>query len=133
MLWRGLTLRCAFCGGREVFQSWFELKQRCPSCAHRFDQEEGFFLGAYALNLALTEGILLASIVPYIFLSATDPHAGRSVWPFVFIAVVGAVAGPLVFFPFSRTLWVALDLTLQGGRNLKPDPEAEAQEEEAAG
>jgi hypothetical protein len=120
MLGRGLVKRCPFCGSGGLFQGWFNMRERCPSCHHHFSQEEGFFIGSYALNFAITEGLVLACIVPYIVISGMHPEIDRPVLPFVIAAMAAAVVGPIVFYPFSRTLWVAIDLIVRGGRNL-PD------------
>lgn len=122
MILRGLARRCPFCGHRHLFEGWFKLKDRCPGCGHRFNQEEGFYIGAYALNFAITEGLLLLCLIPYILISAADPGRQVSAWPFALTALAAAVIGPVLFYPFSRTLWVALDMTLRGGRNLKSSP-----------
>jgi hypothetical protein len=119
MLLRGLGKRCPFCGSGGLFDGWFRMKPSCPSCRHHFSQEEGFFLGAYALNFAITEGLLLLCLIPYIVLSAAEPGVSRPVMPFVIAGVIASIVGPIVFYPFSRTLWVAIDLAVRGGRNLE--------------
>ena len=121
MILRGLVRRCPFCGHKPIFDSYFKLKDRCPNCGHKFRQEEGFYIGAYALNFIVTEGLLLLFLVPYIVISSRDPQFELSVLPFAAAAVVAAVVGPILFFPFSRSLWIAIDLTLRGGRNLDQD------------
>lgn len=121
MLWRGLTKRCPFCGGRGIFDSWLHMKAACPSCKHHFNQEEGFYIGAYAFNFAITEGLVLLSLIPYVVLSSMNPDVERPVLPFVIAGVLATIVGPIIFYPISRTLWVALDLTVRGGRNLPED------------
>ena len=112
MLWRGLTKRCAVCGSGGLYSGWFHMRERCPNCGYRFEREEGFFLGAYVVNLAVAEGLIaVLCIVPVIFLSAAHPDV--SLWPVVIAGAVAAVLGPLVFYPFSRTIWVALELILR--------------------
>lgn len=118
MILRGLVRRCPFCGHRPIFDSWFKLKESCPHCGHRFNQEEGFYIGAYALNFIVAEGLLLLCIVPYIIISSTNPSLKLDALPFALVAVVLAIVGPIVFYPFSRSLWIAIDMTLRGGRNL---------------
>ncbi len=119
MLWRGLTKRCAVCGGGHLFDGWFRMKERCPRCGYRFEREEGFFLGAYVVNLAVAEGLMaLFCIIPVIYLSATRPDV--SVWPVLAAGVVAAVVGPFVFYPFSRTIWVALELMLRPAASREP-------------
>ena len=46
---RALTRRCPYCGG--IFDGWWTLRDHCPSCGVSYEQEEGYFLGAYALDL----------------------------------------------------------------------------------
>lgn len=118
MIMRGLTMRCAFCGAGGLFRSWLKMREVCPNCSHRFNQESGFFLGAYAINFAITEGLLLLALIPYIVISAGNPQTSVPAGPFAAAALAGAILGPVVFYPFSRTLWVALDLIFRGGRNL---------------
>lgn len=119
MLARGLARHCPRCGGGHLFESWFRMKPACPTCGHVFEREEGFFLGAYVVNLAVTEGLLLlVVVVPTIVLAATEP--GFDVLPVVVVGVGAAVAGPLLFYPFSRTIWVALELMLRPGDAIEP-------------
>lgn len=88
------------------------MRERCPGCGYRFEREEGFFLGAVVVNLAITEGLLLLlGVVPCIVLLATDPDA--SLWPVVIGGAFAAVAAPVIFYPFSRTIWVAFELMLR--------------------
>jgi uncharacterized protein (DUF983 family) len=112
MVRRGLAKRCPLCGSGDLFTGWFTMRERCPRCRYRFEREEGFFLGAYVVNLAVTEGlVLLLAIVPCIILFANDP--GVSVVPVVLAGLAAAVLGPMLFYPFSKTLWTAVDLILR--------------------
>lgn len=120
MLARGLARRCPICGSGGLFASWFKMRERCPGCGHRFEREEGFFLGAYVVNLAVVEGLLgLLVVVPTIVLAATRP--GFNPWPVVAVGLVAAIVGPLAFYPFSRTIWVALDVMLRPSGTSEPD------------
>jgi len=119
MLGRGLTRRCPVCGSGHLFEGWFRMKERCPRCTYRFEREEGLFLGAYVVNLAVAEALMaLLCIVPLIWLLATRPDA--SSWPVVVGGLVGAVIAPILFYPFSRTTWVALDLMLRPAQTHEP-------------
>jgi uncharacterized protein (DUF983 family) len=121
-LWRGLTKRCAVCGSGGLYDGWFRMKERCPGCGYLFEREEGFFLGAYVVNLAITEGLLIAfAIVPAIVLFAADPH--RSVRPLIISGLVAAVLGPLAFYPFSKTLWTAVELIFRPKEAAEPTDE----------
>lgn len=119
MLRRGLTKHCPVCGAGHLYDGWFRMKPNCPGCGYHFEREEGFFLGAIIVNLAVAEGLLaVLCIVPLIWLSATRPEA--SLWPVIAGGVVAAVIAPLVFYPFSRTTWVALELMLRPAGSVEP-------------
>ena len=119
MLRRGLTKRCPVCGSGHLFDGWFRMKERCPRCDYKFEREEGFFLGAYTVNLAISEGLLLLlAIFPLIFLLGTNRDV--SIWPIVVIGLVAAIVAPLVFYPFSRTIWSAIDLVLRPPDRTEP-------------
>ena len=112
MLGRGLLKRCAVCGGGKLFTRWFRMKERCPRCGYLFEREEGFFLGAYVINLAFAQGmVILLAVVPLIVRLADDPQA--SILPFVVGGLVGAVVAPIIFYPWSKTVWTAFDLMLR--------------------
>lgn len=114
-----MTKRCAVCGCGRLFDGWFRMKERCPGCGYRFEREEGFFLGAYVVNLVLAEGlVLLLCIVPLIWVLAANPDAGIA--PLVIAGGIGIVAGPAVFYPFSRTIWVAVELMLRPHHAVEP-------------
>jgi uncharacterized protein (DUF983 family) len=112
MVRRGLARRCPLCGSGGLFSRWFRMAERCPGCGYRFEREEGFFLGAYVVNLAIVEGVLLVlTVVPLIFLLNRDPEA--SVAGIVAAGLVAAVLAPLAFYPFSKTIWTAIDLIMR--------------------
>lgn len=112
MLGRALMKRCPLCGTGRLFARWFRMKERCPGCGYVFEREEGFFLGAYVINLAVAQGmVILLAVVPLIARLAGDSEA--SVAPFVVAGVIGAVVAPIVFYPWSKTVWTAFDLMLR--------------------
>lgn len=112
MLGRGLLKRCPICGSGKLFTGWFRMKERCPRCGYRFEREEGFFLGAYVINLAIAQGlVILLAIVPLIVRLAGNPDA--PIWPFVAGGLVGAVVAPIILYPWSKTIWTAFDLMLR--------------------
>jgi uncharacterized protein (DUF983 family) len=105
---RGLTLRCPRCGTRGIFRSWFRLKPECPKCGlvlERGEREDHWF-GAVAVNLVAAEVLGIGAIVVWII--ATWPNV-----PWTAIQYGGPlimVALPVLFYPFSRSLWLAWDL-----------------------
>jgi hypothetical protein len=112
MLGRSLLKHCPLCGSGQLFTRWFRMKERCPRCGYLYEREEGFFLGAYVINLAIAQSlVILLAIVPLIVRLANDPEA--SIVPFVVGGLVGAVAAPVFFYPWSKTIWTAFDLMLR--------------------
>lgn len=112
MLGRALLKRCPLCGAGKLFTGWFRMKDRCPGCGYVFEREEGFFLGAYVINLGLAQGmVILLAVVPLIARLASDPDA--SIAPFVAGGIIGAVVAPMIFYPWSKTIWTAFDLMLR--------------------
>lgn len=107
MLGRSVRLRCPRCGARRNFlNGWFRRHERCRTCGIRWCREEGFELGALALNTFLTFGALgLAMSVGFV---ATSPDI--PVLPFVLGLAVIAVLLPILLYPFTYVAWLAVDL-----------------------
>lgn len=116
MLWRGMRRKCPRCGTGRVFRSWFKMVERCPTCHLRFERESDFWLGAYVINLAVTEGLLVLALLVYVFQAVSDPTTPST--PVIVASLVFAVGAPVAFFPFSRTIWAAIDLAM---RPVPPD------------
>ncbi len=108
---RAFRHRCPYCAGGNVFDSWFDIKKRCPTCGVTYAYETGYFLGSYAINLVVTE--LLAAAIVISLIAWTD----MSVLQMQIAAVVLAVGMPLLFYPTALLLWVALDVAFH-----PPDP-----------
>lgn len=107
---RALRLRCPFCGGSGIWQSWLTIKDACPDCGTRFAREQGYFLGSMLVNLVAAEFITVATIVAlFVF---TDLS-----WVWMEIIVLPMALGlPLLFWPFARTLWIAADIVISPDR-----------------
>jgi len=104
---RAITRRCPYCGSPGIYDGYFALREQCPKCGVRFEREEGYFLGAYALNLIVAEFVGLGLAIILIF--KTDLRDLQLIWQEL-IAVTLAIAFPVAFFPYSRTVWIAMDL-----------------------
>ena len=105
---RGLLRRCARCGSGRLFRRWFVMVDRCPRCDYKFEREEGFFLGAYVINLGVTQLAVVVYIAVSIVATLPDP-------PMLGLAVGGAAVAlltPLLAYPFSKTLWTSIDLAM---------------------
>lgn len=127
MFRRGLLRRCPRCGSNKVFRGWYAMKERCPGCGHRFERRndaDGFFLGAFVIAFGVTE--LAVAICLFVFIIAEASSAGGvSVWPPLVVGAVCSVLLPLFFYPFSKTIWCAVDL---GMHPLEPEEERAADE-----
>ena len=81
----------------------------CPGCGLHFEREDGFFLGAYTINLAITMGALL--LVWIVGFATTLPDV-----PVVALAVAAGLTGvltPVISYPFAKTLWCAVDMIMR--------------------
>lgn len=106
LLSRALRRRCPRCGHKKVFTGYYRLVDRCPSCHHLYAREPGYWVGAIIVNLAVTEALFGVLFVGGILATAPEVQ-----WlPLLVIGVVTNVVFPLLFFPLSKTVWVALDL-----------------------
>ncbi len=85
--------------------------ERCPSCRLRFERENDFFLGAFVINFAITEGLLALALI--VFAVRLNADAGTPWLPVVVAGAIVAIGAPILFFPFSRTIWAAIDLAMR--------------------
>lgn len=115
LLKRGLLLQCPYCAQGNIIKFPFWIKDCCPKCGYRFAPESGYFLGGYALNLIGAEVIGLVCIIIILL------RSNLSLFEQEAIGIGAAVLLPIIFFPWSRTLWMALDLTLQGDSHLEQE------------
>ena len=84
---------------------------RCPGCDSRFEREEGYFLGAIVVSVIITELVIVAVIAIGFALTLPDAPVGA-------LAIGGgALAGltPLLVYPFTKTIWTAIDLIMRRG------------------
>src|SRR5690242_2191999 len=108
---RALRLCCPRCGGRDILRSWFRMADRCPTCGLALERGESseFWIGAFVFNLV--GGEIVAIGIPVVWMIASAP---RQPWTAIEVtAVVLAILLPVAFFPFSRTLWLAWDLSFR--------------------
>ena len=105
---RGFMRRCPRCGARGIFRSWSQLHERCPGCDRLFEREEGFFLGAYTLNLGATQVALFGTLGVGVLVTAPD----IPVVPLGSLAAALSVLTAVVFYPWSKALWLAADVVM---------------------
>ena len=108
---RAVLLRCPNCGGRKILKNWFTLKPRCTRCGIRLDRGEAddYFLGGMFFNIVLAE--ILFAIVLLVVVITMWPNVP---WDGVeYSLIIAMVAAPIVLYPVSRLMWLALDLLLR--------------------
>jgi uncharacterized protein (DUF983 family) len=83
-----------------------KLRPRCPKCDLALDRGESadYWLGAFAINWVVGEGIAL--VVALLVLYTTWPESTAALWVGIGLAIIV----PFALFPFSRTVWLAIDL-----------------------
>ena len=102
---RGLTRRCPRCGSGGLFEGWFSIREHCARCRLRLQREEGGFLGAMTINYTVTAAAWLVVFVTWLALDLPEVHVAALT--IVSLAIAGLV--PLLFFPFAKTIWSAVD------------------------
>jgi uncharacterized protein (DUF983 family) len=108
LLARGLLRRCPNCGQPNLFRHWFHMVDRCPQCGLYYEREEGYWTGAVAINTVITELVFFAMLVVIVIWTWPDVP----LVPVLIAAIALNVLFPLIFYPLSKTLWVAIDLAL---------------------
>jgi uncharacterized protein (DUF983 family) len=117
LLVRALLKRCPVCGQKKIFDGFFRLKKSCPNCGYVFERQDGYWVGAMIINIAVAEAwfFLLFMIV----LISTLPEVP---WlPLLAVALVTNGLLPVIFYPHSKTLWMAIDLYIHPLKERDPD------------
>lgn len=105
MLRRGLFRKCSRCGQGKLFRRWFTMTTDCPNCHLHFEREPGYWVGAVAINTAVVGAVF--AIVLVVFSAATVPDIP---WVTLLLIEVPIMAiGPLILYPHSKTIWIAID------------------------
>ena len=109
-LGRAFLLRCPHCGSRRVTRRWIQIRDACPRCGLRMDRgERGYWTGAMALNLIAAEMIFAAGLVATLALTLPDPPWDELLWG----SITAMVLCPIATYPFSRLVWLTVDLTFR--------------------
>lgn len=85
------------------------MSDRCPRCGLAFERSDGFWLGAMAINLGVTEAAFGAFVLIAVVVTWPDV-------PWLLLTVAGALVNltvPILFYPFSKTLFLAFDLVMR--------------------
>jgi uncharacterized protein (DUF983 family) len=107
---RALRLRCPNCGRGRVLAGYFRLRHHCLACGLRFERgERDYWLGAYLLNLVAAELVFALVLVAWLLASWPDVPWDR----LEYVCAAGVVLAPIVLYPVSKLLWLALDVAFR--------------------
>ena len=120
LFWRAIRLRCPNCGGRPIFHGWLRMRSSCPRCGLPLERgEQGYQVGSYMFAIIAAELVFAAIFVGVLLLTWPD-----SPWDLLLYGgMVLMIVVPFLFFPFSKTLFLAFDLTFRPAtpEELTPD------------
>jgi hypothetical protein len=89
------------------------LRESCGGCGLHFERgEHDHFLGAYLLNFIVAELLVVAGLVGVMLLTWPDVPWTAVTWGLALLVV----PAPFITYPFSRAVWLALDLQFQPRR-----------------
>lgn len=106
-LGRAVLRRCPRCGKRGIFTSWTSLSHICPQCGLHYEREEGYWLGAILINTAVTIGLFGLGMTVWGVTTWPDPPWGLMTGT----GIAFNLLFPVLFYPFSKTLWVAIEVS----------------------
>ncbi|HSR89738.1 MAG TPA: DUF983 domain-containing protein [Gemmatimonadales bacterium] len=114
LFWRAIRLRCPNCGTGQLFESWLRIRPRCRQCGLATERrEEGYQVGAYMFNIVASELIFAAIFLGVLWYTWPEP-------PWLSLQIVGVsvmILAPFLFYPFSKTLFLAFDLAFRPARH----------------
>ena len=99
--WAGL--KCPACGVASIVARPFQIKHHCAACRALFKREDGFFVGALAINVVTTEFVILATYVVSIF------FVGQNFNALIYALLALAFAFPVAFYHHAWAAWLTLD------------------------
>ena len=108
---RGLRQRCPVCGRGKIFSGIFKTYERCPACGFAFEREPGYYTGAMAVNLVVSELLIVIIAVPL--------AASQSV-PVSTLIILGCtipILLPLIFYRPTKSLWMSFDHFIHPANN----------------
>ena len=88
-----------------MFHGLFTMSPTCLACHLKFEREQGYFLGAIYINYAVTVLCMLAGFF------ALDYLVRPSLTHQIILWSSFGVVFPIIFYRYSKSLWLALDYT----------------------
>jgi hypothetical protein len=86
------------------------MRASCPRCHLLLDRgEHDYFLGGYTINFVVAELLIVVGGAASIVITWPDVPWTLITW----LLVAAMVLAPVLFYPFAKTLWLAVDLVLR--------------------
>lgn len=86
------------------------MREHCPACGLKFERgEEGYQVGSYMFNIIAAELFFGAIFIAVLLRTWPDPPWGLLEYGGIALMIVA----PFVFFPFTKTLFLAFDLVFR--------------------
>lgn len=101
-LFDGLRLRCPQCHRGRMFASGGKMNAECPLCGMPFERRSGEVTGGMAINLVLTETIVL------IVGGGLGFFTSYPLLPILAALSAFAILFPIAFYRPSRGLWASV-------------------------
>jgi len=97
------------CGETRVTRGYFRLKPACPRCGLRFTRLEGQWSGDIGINTIVTFTLLYVVLLGGTLLMWGDVRVGL----LAALSAAVVLVFPVLFVPFAKTLWLAIDLAMR--------------------
>ena len=103
ILWdTGFRLRCPVCEQGKLFHDWFNMNATCPHCSVRFERHEGEVVGGMSISIFVTAVIFLVGYI------TSENLTNWPIWIHFAIWIPYALLFPILFYRYSRALWVVI-------------------------
>ena len=107
---RAFGLRCPNCGAGGLFRRWVFMRDTCPRCHLFLDRREpDYFLGGYVVNFVAAEFMIAGGALAAILLTWPTVPWNAIKWSLIAFMI----PFPVFTYPWSKTLWLAIDLQLR--------------------
>lgn len=97
------------CGSKSLFETWFVLRDRCPTCNYPTTRVDDQWIGALGMNMIVSFTVLALTIGVGFAVTYPDPPIGV----LMAVAIGVAIAVPVAFSPISKSLWSGIDLAMR--------------------
>jgi uncharacterized protein (DUF983 family) len=107
-----------------MFRTWFSLNLRCSDCGLYFERQEreDYWLGALLLNFIVTELVFAAVLLLVLVATWPEPPWTLVMWAGGALMVVT----PILFYPLSKALWLAVDLIFRPAQDADFNPSGDS-------